>query len=258
MSTENKVAVAEQTQTSTHVEPLTTKQLSVLTVGIKNELNNINSAVENIKSRSLKVASMFAKVNAHKNELPDLGYENIEEYALREFNMQYSTMRAYVSIGESGLIDEKGKCLIGDFSFDQLRAINSLHDEKAIKALIDNNMLTSDMTSKDVKSVIKKAKEAKKIMEDEDNIIDVINTPVSESKDAPSRAEKIAELNKKVGKLFDEYADYLSEPLTKESAVIIVDDAEAESELAHNIRMLEMCLTEVVEHISSTVLGGLN
>lgn len=253
MSTENAVATVEKT--STYVEPLTAKQLSVVTTKIKNELNNINSAFDNIKTRSLKVSALMARVHAHKNELPELGYANMEEYALKEFDMQYSTMRAYVSIGQSGLIDETGKCLIGDFTFDQLRAINSLHDEQAVKALIENNMLKADMTSNDVKSVIKKAKDAKKNMSENDNIIDVINTPVVETVVTPTRADKIAELDIKIIKLLEEYSDYIVGAVTREEAIVVVDGTEVESELAHNMRILGNRFGSLAKHISKEVFG---
>lgn len=250
MNTENEVA-----KTSTHVDQLTAKQLSVVTTKIKNELSNINSAFDNIKTRSLKVSALMAKVHAHKNELPELGYANMEEYALKEFNMQYSTMRAYVSIGESGLIDETGKCLIGDFTFDQLRAINSLHDEQAVKALIDNNMLTTDMTSKDVKEVISKAKVAKKNMGEDDNIIDAINKPVEKEVAEPTRVELIKEFLVKLGKLYDEYAEVFSSSITREEAILIVNGVETESDLAHNLRLVGNRLNNMSLVVTKQILG---
>lgn len=187
-----KFKVAQRKGLKMAVDIIKANEVTITNRKLQNFTEQIYKQGLNIKKAFAKVAVILVKIDDCKCYEQD-GFESVQDYALKVFGWKAATTYNMLRIGreyidgktlESVLPHEEGN----DYSNSQLQALLPLKSVDTAKTLAEKDIISPDMTVKEIKDVVKnyKADNTKSSGKSEDTKDEENDSAESEMIEAPA------------------------------------------------------------------------
>lgn len=137
------------------------KGQSFLSEDLRKSTCKIRACGDGIRRNYFKVAVELSKIDNGQYYIED-NFQSTVEYAEKVFGIKKSSAYAFITIGESWVLEDGSRTVLtesgSDYSISQIGALLPLGSEKAIE-LANDGKISPDMSVRELKAIVKKVQQ---------------------------------------------------------------------------------------------------